>query len=96
MIIAVNYPIILLFLLLILPQKLRDKYERIDHLPAFIRLRTANAVGFIGDDDKLRGILRNVVLDLATRQFFSDIYFYSFLTDTFVSELNDIRLLPHL
>ena len=81
--------------LLALPQKLRDKYERIDQLPAFIRLRTANAVGIIGDDDKLRVFLRNIILDLSTRQFFSDVHFYSFLHDSFTSELEAVRLLPH-
>ena len=81
--------------LLALPMKLRQKYERLDGVPAFIRLREANAVGVVGDDDKLRTILRSIILDLSTRQYFDDVLFYSFLSDSFTSEIEAMRLLPH-
>ncbi len=81
--------------LLSLPERLRQKYAYIDDAPVYISAREANAIGVIGDEDKLCGLLRNLLLDLVTRQYFGDICLYSFLSDAFLSELESVRLLPH-
>lgn len=78
------------------PGKLHDQYEFSDNLPSFVRCRTANAIGIVGDDLRLREILRNISLDLATRQYFDDVNLYYFLPDLFQPEKNALRLFPHV
>ena len=79
-----------------LPQKLHDKYEYLDNMPSYVRSRTANAIGIVGDDIRLREIIRNASLDLTTRQYFNDINLYYFLPDGFQSEKTALRMFPHV
>lgn len=79
-----------------LPQNLHDKYEFVDNMPSFVRSRTANAIGIVGDDIRLCEIIRNISLDLTTRQYFDDINLYYFLPDGFQSEKTAMRMFPHV
>lgn len=79
-----------------LPQQLHDKYEFMENTPSYVRSRTVNAIGIVGDDIRLREIVRNISLDLVTRQYFDDINLYYFLPDGFQNEKNALRMLPHV
>lgn len=79
-----------------LPQKLQRKYALQDGLPSCVRARQANAVGIVGDIQPLRGLLRNISLDLVTRQYYEDISLYYFLSDAFLPEKTALRMMPHV
>ncbi|MBR4459054.1 MAG: type VII secretion protein EssC [Clostridia bacterium] len=79
-----------------LPQKLRQKYALQEGLPSCVRARQANAVGIVGDLRPLRGLLRNISLDLVTRHYFEDIGLYYFLSDAFLPEKTALRMMPHV
>lgn len=79
-----------------MPQSLSEKYKFIDEMPSFIRSRTANAIGIVGDDLRLREMIRNISLDITTRQYFDDVNLYYFLPDGFQPEKNALRMFPHI
>lgn len=79
-----------------LPQSLQKKYMYQDGLPAYIRACTARAIGIVGDLQPLRGLLRNISLDLIARHYFEDIKLYYFLSDPFLPEETSLRMVPHV
>lgn len=79
-----------------LPEKLAQKYAYIDGLPARIPLKDTNAIGIVGNEEKLREMLKITVLDLATRHYFDDVILYDFLSSAFLREAESFRFLPHL
>lgn len=79
-----------------MPEMLQKRYEFSDGMPAFIRGKTANAAGFVGDYHQLQQLMNVMVLDLAVRQYFEDVQMYFLLNDRFSDELHALRLLPHV
>ncbi|MBO4926614.1 MAG: type VII secretion protein EssC [Clostridia bacterium] len=79
-----------------LPNRLQKEFEFIHDMPAAVPLREANAIGIVGDEDKLEETVKNMMLDLSTRQYFDDVKLYLFLSDVFRREVECFRSLPHL
>lgn len=79
-----------------LPKKLVEKYTFIDDMPAWVPARNANALGIVGDVEKLQQMVKIMTLDLATHHYFDDMRLYYFLGDAFRTEVESFRFLPHL
>ncbi len=79
-----------------LPNRLQKEFEFIHDMPATVPLHDANAIGIIGDEDKLKETVKIIMLDLSTRQYFEDVKIYLFLSDAFRRETESFRMLPHL
>ena len=79
-----------------LPQQLQQTYAFLEGLPSYVHGREACAVGIVGDIHSLRSLLRNISLDLFTRQSFEDVCLYYFLSDSFLPEKRALRMLPHV
>ncbi len=79
-----------------LPEKLKSKFAFVDDMPAWLPLRNSNAVGVIGDLDKLKEIFKIMMLDLTTRQYYDDVSIYHFLSEDFHSESECFRMMPHM
>lgn len=78
-----------------LPEKIAEEAKYIKNAPIIVSLKTANAVGIVGDREKQQEMLKNFIIDLISRQYYSDVNIY-----TFIDGVNDddswIRLLPHI
>ncbi len=58
-----------------IPEEVCRKYRLIENAPVVSDFYTSNGVGFIGKQDDLFRMLKNVTLDLAIRHFYSDVKF---------------------
>lgn len=56
-----------------IPQKLHDKYEWLYDAPITLPFTKAAVVGIVGTRTKLYQLLKNMVLDIAARHFYSDV-----------------------
>ena len=58
------------------PVQLRDKYAFLENAPVVLDLKTVSSVGIMGNDNKLYQLLKNMVIDLAVRHYYTDVKFY--------------------
>lgn len=77
-----------------MPEKLFEMFRYIDHAPVFVDFKDANAVGIVGEETWLYGMIKNIVIDIAVRQYFGDVQLL-LLTEEF-ERYSWMRFLPHL
>ncbi len=58
------------------PSQLRDEYAYLKNAPVVLDLKTVNAAGIVGNENKLYQMLKNIVFDLAVRHYYADVKFY--------------------
>lgn len=80
----------------ILPQLLSRRFEFISDLPVISKGTRANAVGIVGDKEKLASMLRILTLDVVSRHYSKDVNVYMFLPSFYQPELQAVRLFPHI
>lgn len=78
----------------ILPEQLHDAYRLIDNAPVVCDMKKVNAVSVVGNTDFRLNLLKNIVLDIISRQFFSDSKMYFVLDNTVDESMQVLRFLP--
>jgi len=79
-----------------LPHQLENEFRFIDEMPIVIHGSTANAIGIQGNVESMGLMMNQVVLDLSTRQYPSDVEMYCLCGVDFEPQMYAYRLLPHL
>lgn len=82
--------------LTILPEKIAIEYKSIKDVPITLDLKVKNAVGFVGEREKLYAMVKNVTLDIVTRQYFKHVKLFYILDDLYQKEFKWLRQLPHV
>ncbi|MCD7981741.1 MAG: type VII secretion protein EssC [Clostridiales bacterium] len=81
--------------LCMIPGQLSEEYKYISDAPVVVSLKDANAVGVVGEEDRLYDMMKCILIDLVSRQYSGDVKLYFLLPEQ--GELYDwIRLLPHI
>lgn len=78
-----------------LPIALADKYEFIDEMPITVDLKSANAIGVVGDAQNRVNLFRNMICDITARQYHTDVKMYVLLKDE-IEETKWLKLLPQI
>ena len=78
------------------PQELHDKYKTIDHMPIVLKLKDVNAIGFVGERQRLLSITRNIMITLSGQHFYNDVKFYLLLQKEDVEEFEWSRWLQNM
>ena len=78
-----------------IPQDIAENFEYLEHVPVHLNLREANAVGIVGTQEQTRNLLKNIVLDLVSRQYYGDMQLI-LLADDMPERYGWAKYLPHL
>ena len=78
------------------PEELHDKYETIEQMPIVLKLKEVNAIGFVGERQKLLSMTRNIMVTLSGQHFFNDVKFYLLLHPEDVGDFEWARWLQNL
>lgn len=62
----------------------------IEKAPVVMSLKDANAVGVVGDADSLYSMMKNMIMDIISRQYYGDICIYALLDDN-IGKYNWLR-----
>lgn len=73
-----------------LPEHVAGEYMDIEKAPVVMSLKDANAVGVVGDADSLYSIMKNMIMDIISRQYYGDICIYALLDDN-IGKYNWLR-----
>lgn len=79
-----------------IPENLSEEYADLSKAPVTVDLKRTNAVGFVGQRMFLYGMLKNITVDLSTRQYFQDVSLFYILDPGHRKEFEWLRLLPHV
>lgn len=79
----------------LLPQKLCDEMKTIQEAPVICDFKSSNAVGVIGDNDFKHYLLNDIVFDICSRQFYTDVKLFFIMESKNSDIANDFRLLPY-
>ena len=80
----------------LIPEQICDEYKNVHGAPIVCDFKENNAVGVIGKIENRFEILKNIVVDIAARQYFSDVKMV-FVADTEHRDyIQWLRLLPHV
>lgn len=78
-----------------LPTQVSDKYKYINNAPITVKLKDANAVGVIGNEEQLYEMFKCFIVDLMSRQYYGDLSIYTLL-DEDVERYDWLRYIPHI
>lgn len=82
--------------LTVIPEQIANEYGQIKDVPITIDLKVKNAIGFVGERRYLYNILKNITLDIVTRQYFNHVKIFYILEDTYQDDFKWLRYLPHI
>ena len=80
----------------LLPEKISNEYKFLNSAPVVCDFKTVNAIGIVGSDEFLFNILKNLVIDIAARQYFSDVKMVFVAEEDNAHKINWLRMLPHV
>lgn len=82
--------------LLFLPNKLKEKYEKIEKMPITINLKEINSIGAIGDKENLNQFLRNLIIEVITYHYYEDVNIACVMNKGEEENWKWMRWLPHV
>ncbi len=82
--------------LALMPEQLAEEFKYISKAPIVVKLGKINALGVVGNPEVRLSVLRNMVIDLAVRQHYSNTKLYFMFPEEQKSNFRWVRYLPHL
>lgn len=80
----------------LLPEQISKEYKFLNDAPVICDFKTANAVGIIGDETYRFTMMKNIVMDIVARQYFSDVKLAFVAEEEHVDKVSWLRMLPHV
>lgn len=79
----------------LIPEKISDEFKYVHHAPVVCDFKLVNAVGIVGAESFRFNIFKNIVIDIAARQYFSDVKMVFVAEEKNAEKISWLRLLPH-
>ncbi len=77
------------------PEQLHDKYKFIEGMPIDIALGELNAIGFVGNRNKLYQMLKNMIILIAGQHFYKDVKLFLIMDEQDVELFSWVRWLKN-
>jgi len=79
----------------LIPEQISDEFKFVHSAPVVCDFKSVNAVGIVGNETYRFNILKNIVVDIAARQYFSDVKMVFVAEEKTASRVSWLRMLPH-
>ena len=79
----------------LIPEQISDEFKYVYSAPVVCDFKSANAVGIVGNETYRFNILKNLVVDIAARQYFSDVKMVFVTEERNADRISWLRMLPH-
>ena len=77
------------------PEEIAKKYEYVHDAPIICDLKESNAIGIVGYEEYRFEMFKNIVIDIATRHFYSDVKMFFVAEKENLDRIKWLRFLPH-
>lgn len=82
--------------LTVVPENIALEYRNVKQVPITVDLKKNNAIGVVGKREYLYGMLKNMTIDLVTRQYYNDVKLFYIADEIHAEEFEWLRFLPHV
>ena len=79
----------------VIPEKLSEESEILQNAPVICDLKKANAIGILGPEEYRFALLKNILLDLCTRHYHSDVGMFIISKEENKQKINWLRFIPN-
>ena len=79
----------------LIPEQISDEFKYVHAAPVVCDFKSVNAVGVVGNEAYRFNILKNLVIDIAARQYFSDVKMVFVTEEKDADRVSWLRMLPH-
>ena len=79
-----------------IPGRIADDYSKLENAPVVLSLRKRGVIGLVGAESHRYGMMKNMILDMCTRQYPTDFALYLVVRPENKSKLAWARMLPEL
>lgn len=79
-----------------LPQSLFEEFKYLDNAPVVADLAQTSALGIVGPPSKSYAVMKNLVIDLASRHYANDLKLFFFVEESNEPLIHWARYLPHV
>ena len=79
-----------------MPEQVAESFRDLPQAPIVTKLKEANAIGVVGSPEAGYGMLKNMVIDLAIRQYYKDVKLFFLISPEDEKRFYWVRLLPHV
>jgi S-DNA-T family DNA segregation ATPase FtsK/SpoIIIE len=77
------------------PEQIHDSYEFISDVPVVLNLHDNNAIGVVGNRDKLYAFLKNIIIGLSAQHFYKELKIFVIMNESDVENLSWTRWIKH-
>lgn len=82
--------------LMLIPEKISDEYKILKDAPVVCSFKNVNSIGIVGDEKHRFSILKNIVIDICSRHYYSDVELFFVSTAENKDKVSWLRFLPHV
>ncbi len=79
----------------LIPEKLAGEVRKLGNAPVVCDLKEANAIGIIGAEEYRFAIFKNILIDLCTRQYYSDVGMFIIAEEHNKEKIDWLRFVPN-
>lgn len=79
-----------------IPEQICEEFKNVHNAPVTCDFKEINAMGVIGAPEYRFEILKNIVIDIAARQYFSDVKMFFIAENEHKERIQWLRFLPHV
>ncbi len=80
----------------LLPEKISDEFSILDNAPVVCKFKDSNSVGIIGKEEHRFAIMKNIIIDICARQYYTDVQLFFIATEKNRDNVSWLRFLPHV
>ena len=80
----------------LIPENYAKTYKILEDAPVICDLKTNNAIGIIGQEENRFSLLKNMIIDLCARHFYSDVEFFFLANNEHKERIRWLRFLPYV
>lgn len=80
----------------LLPKKISDEFSVLQNAPVVCNFKDSNAIGIVGDEQFRFDIMKNIIIDICARQYYTDVQLFFVAAEEHRDRIQWLRFLPHV
>ncbi len=80
----------------LIPQQVSQEFSALENAPVVCEFRESNAIGIIGNMDCRFSIMKNLIIDICARQYYTDVQLFFVAAKENAPKISWLRFLPHV
>lgn len=79
-----------------MPEKISEEFSVLADAPVVCSFKDSNCVGIIGNEERRFSIMKNIIIDICARQYYTDVRLFFVTEEKHKDKVNWLRFLPHV